>query len=134
MRRLGWIGTWMALSAIGYGGMGIMVGMARQTLTVAIPPNQAFTISFDDNETGVNFRWWCDGAISKNFTATELSTGKAVLNGITTYTVSVPGLAQGKHSCLISAFNDLGETKSDPIDVPVGNIPMKPGNIRIVVK
>lgn len=107
----------------------------RQTVTVAIPPNTAYKISFDAIE-GDSFRLWCDGSILKNYTNAEITLGKATTknaDGTYTFTVSAPGLTAGSHSCLVSAFNTLGEVKSEPITVPIGNLPMKPTNIKIVV-
>lgn len=123
---------------ISFAGIGFLCGtaivglnaMKRQTLTIAIPPNTAFQIAFDDDDSDVNYRWWCDGAIIKNFSSAEITAGKSG----TTFTLSVPGMIAGKHSCLISAFNSLGETKSDPIDVPIGNLPVKPNSLKIIVK
>jgi hypothetical protein len=115
--------------AIGY-------SVKAQTLTVAIAPNTAFTIAFDGNDTD-SFRLWCEGNIVKNYTSAELTLGKSATknaDGTYTFTVSAPGLASGMHSCLVSAFNTLGETKSDPIQIPVGNLPMKPINLKVVVK
>lgn len=109
---------------------------SMQTLTVAIPPNTPFTVAFDGMDTD-SFRMWCDGSIVKNYSASEITTGKnSVKNadGTYTFTVSAPGLALGIHSCLISAFNPLGESKSDPIQIPIGNLPMKPLNFKVIVK
>lgn len=117
----------------------VLFGMAAvvltQTVTVAIPPNTAYKISFDAIE-GDSFRLWCDGSIVKNYTNSEINLGKAAAqntDGTYTFTVSAPGMVAGSHSCLVSAFNALGEVKSEPITVPIGNLPMKPTNIKIVV-
>lgn len=107
--------------------------LPAQTLTVAIPPNTAFVISFEDSDMIVGFRWWCNGAIVKNFSDAEVTAGRVVGNP-TVITVSVPGLPAGKHSCLVSAFNVIAEVKSDPVEIPVGNLPMKPANIKVIVK
>ena len=123
------------------GGVGLFawagVTLTGQTVTVAIAPNTAYKISFDALDEPENmYRLWCDGQIVKNYTASETNLGKAPTkntDGTTTITVSAPGLTAGSHSCLVSAFNDLGEVKSDPITIPIGNIPTKPVNLKIVV-
>jgi hypothetical protein len=109
-----------------------------QTLTVAIPPNTPFTISFIHNLLdSAQFRFICDGGIVKNYTTSEILTGKSTTanaDGTFTITVTAPGLASGTHSCSVSAFNTIGEIKSDPITIPIGNIPMKPGSVMVVSK
>lgn len=109
-----------------------------QSLSVTIPPGTVFQISFDSPvDSSVSYRVWCDGNILKNYTTAEINNAKSSLpnaDGTTTFTVSVPGLPLGKHSCLVSAFNDLGESKSLPLDVPVGTIPSAPINLRFVVE
>jgi hypothetical protein len=112
--------------------------LSAQTLSVSIAPNTPFQISFDSPvDTSTSYRVWCDGNILKNYTATEINNGKSTVpnaDGTFTFTISVPGLSLGKHSCLVSAFNDLGEAKSLPLDVPVGTIPSAPINLRFVVE
>lgn len=112
--------------------------LSAQTLSVSIPPSTPFQLSFDSPADPTTFyRVWCDGAILKNYTTAEINTGKSSVSnadGTTTFTISVPGLPLGKHSCLISAYNDLGESKSSLLDVPVGTIPSSPINLRFVVE
>lgn len=110
--------------------------LSLQVLTVSIPPNTAFQLSFDhDNLNMASYRLWCDDAIIKNYPISEILAGKGPINpdGTYTFTVSAPGLITGKHSCIISAYNDIGESKSTPISFPVGVVPSVPFNLRIVV-
>jgi hypothetical protein len=114
------------------------LSLSSQTLTVAIPPNTPFTISFTHNLLdSAQFRFICDGGIVKNYTTSEILAGKSTTanaDGTFTITVTAPGLASGTHSCSVSAFNTIGEIKSDPITIPIGNIPMKPGSVMVVSK
>jgi hypothetical protein len=125
-----------------------------QTLSVTVPANTPFDVSFKhDGLLMPSFRWWCDGAIAKNFTATETRqpTTDPDANGRYLYTVTAPGLAIGIHTCWFTAFNDNGETKTlctatvttdcvTPITftvgtpTPVGKPPAVPVDIRIVVR
>lgn len=111
---------------------------AQPTLTVTLKPQTPFQITWDqppaEGAIGVNFRWWCDGGIVKNFTAAE-AVGKVPANadGTTTYTATAPGLSAGSHSCLVSAFNDFGESKSAPIPITVGVVPGTPIKLKVVV-
>jgi hypothetical protein len=115
-----------------------------QTLSVTVPANTPFDVSFKhDGLLMPSFRWWCDGAIAKNFSASETQqpAGTPDAAGLFTYTVTVPGLAAGSHTCFVSAFNDQGEVKAVPITFtvgggpqPVGKPPAVPVDIRIVVR
>ena len=115
-----------------------LIVLLAQTLTAIVAPNTPFQISFDfDNNPPASIRWWCDNAIAKNFTTAEFSAGKggtANSDGSFTYTLSVTGLANGSHSCFVSAFNDVGESKSSPIIITVGTAPKTPINLKLVVK
>jgi len=124
-----------------------------QTLSVTVPANTPLDVSFKhDGLLMPSFRWWCDGSIAKNFSATETQpAGTPDAAGLFTYTVTVPGLAAGSHTCFVSAFNDQGEVKAacsatvtttcvTPITftvgtpTPVGKPPAVPVDIRIVVR
>lgn len=129
--------------------------LVPQTLSVTLPANTPFTLSFEhDGLLMPDFRAWCDGSIVKNFSAMD---GKpsivANANGLYTYTVQVPGLPVGTHSCWVTAFNQNGESKvcaagqtstdaapcvvplTFPVGAPapVGKPPAVPVNIRLVV-
>jgi hypothetical protein len=108
-----------------------------QTLTVTLKPATPFQITWDQpaalNTFAPKYRWWCDGAIVKNFAASEVTAGPDNADGTTPQTATVPGLSAGTHSCLVSAFNDLGEAKSDAVPLTVGTAPATPLRLRIVV-
>lgn len=124
--------------------LGLVVGGAillplPQTLTVTLKPLTPFQITWDqppepDPTAKVSFRWWCEGGIVKNFTTAEVvATTPANPDGTTTYTATVPGLSGGSKSCLVSAYNDIGETKSTAIPLTVGVVPATPLKLRVVV-
>lgn len=129
--------------------------LLAQTLSVTVPANTPFEVSFKhDGLLMPSFRWWCDGSIAKNFSPTETKQPSTTpdADGRYTYTVTVPGLPAGSHTCFVSAFNDVGEVKAvcsatgttdcvTPITFsvggapqPVGKAPAVPVDIRIVVK
>lgn len=116
--------------------------LAQPTLSVTVPPDTAFQVSFDLPGTELpNFRWWCDGGIVKNYAGAQaVKNPVANVDGSFSYALTVPGLSVGTHSCFVSAFNDLGEAKSVPITVPVGVSapvgapPKTPINLRIIVQ
>lgn len=116
----------------------LILSLVIQTATVSIKPNTPWIFQFPHNQQdGASYRLWCDGAILKNYSDAEISAGKSSTvnaNGDFIFTLTAPGLATGKHTCLMSAYNVIGEAKGDPIDIPIGNIPMKPGTIVVVVK
>lgn len=112
--------------------------VVAQSLSVSIPPNTPFSISFDHNlADSVSFRLWCDDSIVKNYTNSEILSGKnPVINtdGTYTITVSAPGLGNGNHNCQMTAFNSIGESaKSETLLVPVGSIPAVPIRLKFVV-
>lgn len=109
----------------------------EQTLTVAIPANTPYSVEFKHNGEAAGFRLWCDSAIVKNYTATEIAAGKSATkntDGNYTYQVMAPGMTNGQHSCLMSAIYPEGEQKGEPITVPIGNLQMRPIEFRIIVK
>jgi hypothetical protein len=117
--------------------LGMLALVARtQTIAVTIPPGVPFKIEWKhDGLEMPEFRWWCDGAIVKNFSLSE--TPSVLLpDGVTyLYTATVPGLALGTHPCFISAFNGVGEVKAAPVPllVKVPTAPSTPFDIRVVV-
>lgn len=131
----------------------VVLALVAQTLSVTVPANTPFDVSFKhDGLLMPSFRWWCDGSIAKNFSSTETRQPATPpdVDGRYLYTVSVPGLPAGSHSCFVSAFNDQGEFKAcnaavttdcvTPIAftvgsaVPIGKPPAVPVDLRIVVK
>lgn len=118
----------------------ILAILALQTLSVTVPVNAEFQVSFDlEQDTTVGVRWICDGAILRNYTLSVLPKVPASTANVSTYTLTVPPLTAGSHSCQVSAFNEAGESKSAvfvfPVGVasPVGVPPKTPVNIRIVI-
>jgi hypothetical protein len=106
-----------------------------QTLTVILKPLTPFTITWDQPNDGTNpsFRLWCDGAIVKNYAKTDVTAGPVNADGSIQQTATAPGLPAGQHSCFVSAFNDVGEAKGEPIPVSVGTLPATPIRLKIVV-
>jgi hypothetical protein len=112
---------------------------AAQTITVTIPPATPFTISWDqpveDAPTPPSFRFWCDGTIAKNYAPRELTKAATPnADGTVTFTAQAPGLPAGTHSCLVSAFNEIGEVKSVAIPITVGTAPATPLRLKVVVQ
>jgi hypothetical protein len=110
--------------------------LLAQTVTVTIKPATPFTITWDQptqNTFQLKYRLWCDGAIVKNYAVTEVTAGPDNADGTTPETAIAPGLAAGTHSCFVSAYNDLGEAKSDAIPLTVGVTPGTPLRLRVVV-
>lgn len=118
--------------------LSLILSLVLQTTTVSIKPNTPWSLEFYHNgQDSSQYRLWCDGIIVKNYSDAEISNGKSStvnIDGNFTYDLTAPGLSSGKHSCLISAYNLNGEVKGDPIDIPIGNLPMKPSAIKVVVK
>jgi hypothetical protein len=116
----------------------VLLSSSTQVLTVVIPPNTPFGIEFfHDPSYGPIYHWECDGVIVKNFTTSEVNAGKSATpdaNGLYKFSLVVPGLSFGKHSCLVSVDNDFGKTKTDPIEVPVGVAPKTPIGLRLVIE
>lgn len=116
----------------------LIFSLVIQTTTVSIKPNTPWLFQFPHNQQdGASYRLWCDGAIVKNYSDAEISAGKSITVNADSdfiFTLTAPGLPIGKHTCLMSAYNLVGEAKGDSTDIPIGNIPMKPGTIVVVVK
>jgi hypothetical protein len=113
-----------------------IIALALQpTLTVTVKPATPFTITWDQpvQDPMPAFRLWCDAGIVKNYGTAELTKGPANADGTILYTAQAPGLAAGAHACFVSAFNDVGEAKGDPIPVTAGTAPATPLRLRIVV-
>lgn len=99
----------------------------------ALKPNTPFQITFDHEkqDSQAQYRWWCGGVIVKNFSAVEVvQLAPAGADGMSTLSATVPGLPLGKHSCFVSAFNEFGEEKGAPIQIPVGGPPSAPLRLR----
>lgn len=114
----------------------LLAATLAQTLTVTIAPATPFTITWDQpaSDPTIAYRWWCDGEIKKNYSAAELTRAAAPnADGSVTITAPAPGLPAGAHSCLVSAYNPIGEAKSDPVPIVVGTAPATPVKLRIVV-
>lgn len=110
---------------------------SAQSLTVTIAPATPFTISWDQpaDDSAPSFRLWCDGSILKNFTAKDVTKATAAnTDGTFTFTAQAPGLTAGTHSCLVSAFNEIGEAKSTAIPLTVGTAPATPLRLKVVVQ
>lgn len=112
--------------------------LSAQTVTVTIPPATPFTVSWDqaiDGTTAPSFRFWCDGQIVKNYAARDVTkAADANTDGTFTFTAQAPGLPAGTHSCLVSAYNDIGEAKSTAIPLSVGTAPATPLRLKVVVQ
>ena len=114
----------------------LALALTTQTLTVTIKPSTPFTLSWDQpaDTTQPSFRLWCDNAILKNYTAAELTKAPTPnADGTTTITAQAPGLPAGNHSCFVSAFNDIGESKGSAIPITVGTAPGTPLRLKVVV-
>ena len=110
-----------------------------QTLTVTVKPATPFPITWDqpvepDGSAAPSFRLWCDSAIVKNFSAAEITKGPPNADGTIPHSATAPGLAAGAHSCFVSAFNDVGESKGTAIPITVGTAPATPLRLKIVVQ
>ena len=117
----------------------VFLALALQTLTVTIPPNTPFEVTWKHDGLGMPmFRWWCNGAIVKNFSEGETMPVPLVTDatGHYTFTATVPGLPVGTHACFISAYNGVGEVKADPVPIVVAvpKLPSMPFEIRVVIK
>jgi hypothetical protein len=121
----------------------IVAALFAQTpqLTVALRPQEPFTVGWQGYPTD-QFRWWCDGAIVKNFTAAELTKGTTVLSPETEFveiSATVPGLPEGSHSCAVSSYTafmelaGIADKKSVPIPLLVGNEARTPISLRVIV-
>ena len=113
-----------------------LLALVPQVLTVTIKPATPFTVSWDQPvEAAVpSFRLWCDNAIVKNYGATEVTKAASPnADGTVTYTAQAPGLPAGNHSCLVSAYNDVGESKGTAIPIVVGTAPATPLRLKVVV-
>jgi hypothetical protein len=113
----------------------LTIALLAQTLTVTVKPATPFTITWDQlvQDPMPAFRLWCDATIVKNYANADLTKGPLNADGTIPYTAQAPGLAAGVHSCFVSAFNDIGEAKSDPIPVTAGTAPATPLRLKIVV-
>ncbi len=108
----------------------------QPTLTVTVKPSTPFTITWDQPQPDPlpSFRLWCDGGIVKNYTRTELTIGPANADGSLPITAQAPGLAAGSHTCFVSAYNEVAESKGAPIPISVGTAPATPLHLKIVVQ
>ena len=107
-----------------------------QTLTVIVKPATPFTLTWDApvETPPPSFRLWVDGAIVKNWTAAEVTKAATPnADGTVAVTALAPGLAAGTHQVVVSAYNDVGESKSTAIPITVGTAPATPLHLRVVV-
>ena len=107
----------------------LLLALAVQsTVAPVIAPGAPFRIAFEhDGAEDARYRLWCNNGIVKNWVTADLTrTG-------TTVEAMAPGLPRGSHSCFVSAWNESGEAKSEPIVIPVGTVPAVPVQLRIVV-
>lgn len=116
--------------------------LLAQTLTATILPATPFQIEWrHTGEWTPVFRFWCDGAIVKNFRETEpMRSATRGADGLYTYTATVPGLPVGAHPCFVSAYNGaaetLGEAKGEPVMFMVAvpqQIPPVPLKLKLIV-
>lgn len=112
-----------------------------QVLTTNVPVNTPFTIAFEHQwNLGDKYRLWCNGSIIKNYSEIESSNGRVIspttpVEPFTyTFTLTSPPLTKGIHSCFISAYNEVGETKGNPENIIVGAAPSIPVGFRVIVK
>ena len=104
--------------------------------TVVVRPNTPFQVFWVQPamDGTLQFRFWCDGAIAKNFASSDLQMAPLAADGSMAITATVAaGLPAGNHSCLVSAFNFISEAKSDAIALPSGSAPSTPIQFRIIV-
>lgn len=115
----------------------LFVALLQQpALTAIVPPDTPFEITWEQPvETPMPaYRFWCNGVILKNFTNAEIASAPSESAGMVTITTNAPGLKAGTYTCLVSAFNSVGETKSESVPILVGTMPGTPIKLRIVVK
>src|SRR5687767_5027765 len=121
----------------------IVAALFSQTpqLTVALRPQEAFQVGWQGYPTD-SFRWWCDGAIVKNFTPEELTKGTTVLSPETEFveiSAAVPGLPEGTHSCAVSSYTafmelaGIADKTSAPIPLLVGTESRTPIGLKVIV-
>lgn len=118
----------------------LALAQTAPALTVVLPPDTPFRISFEGQpDADARFRWWCDGAIVKNFAPADLAKGAVTADGLVAYEGEVPGVARGAHSCLVSAWTSASEAMGAPeaksVAVPIvaGTLPVTPINLRVLV-
>lgn len=124
-----------------------IVGVLRRPDPLVIQADTPFQVSFiHDGLLMPQYRWWCDGALIKTFTAEDVplpvpfttdATGYVTTDEQYTFRVTVPGLAAGTHTCAVSAVNDLGEAMANPLtisalDPQASRPPATPSHIRVV--
>lgn len=113
--------------------------LSAQTLTVQLKPNTPFTIQWEQVLEGnftFRYRFWCNGAIVKNFAMSEIKVDPAInpTDRTQVITTTAPGLPAGKHECLVSAFDEIEEKKSDSIPVVVSGGVTTPLRLKILVE
>lgn len=105
-----------------------------------IPPNTAYRIAFEAEPDAI-LRWWCNGAIVRNFIAADLVKGPATAGGRIGYEATVPGQAAGVYSCQVSATKLIAvgapelwpDAKSEAIPILVGAGPLTPISLKVIV-
>lgn len=113
--------------------------LETQTITATVPPNTPFQIAFDqDNLNNEKYSLWCDGAIVKNYSGSEINIGRSTTRnaeGNYTFTLTAPGLPAGIHPCQIGVNNDVfpDYIKSDIQNIIVGGKPSIPVNFRLII-
>ena len=114
----------------------------QATITATVKPLTSFQVVFDHDAGGdstIAYRFWCDGAIVRNFLPGDLTKAATPnADGTVAITATVPGgLAVGTHSCWVSAFNGTSESAGVPIPLVaavVSAAPKTPLHLRLVVQ
>ena len=106
----------------------LLAVMLQPTVAAQLKPGEPFRIAFDhEGGPGIKYRLWCNGSIVKNYGDAELTRSGLSVEA------DAPPLPKGAHSCLVSAYDEFGEAKSDPITIPVGTPTGPPTSLRIVI-
>lgn len=120
--------------------LGLLVARLPMGAVVSapLPPNAAYRVQWtQDTAQGPQFRLWVDEVIAKNYKTSEVTCTPTTGTLATCTAPGVPFTVSqiGTHEIRVSAYNAVGESKSDPVPVTVNwaSAPPAPAAVSVVI-